>query len=167
MSAAAVVAPTPAEWRMAMGYFPTGVTIVTTWDGPEPVGSTINAFCSVSLEPPLLLICLDLKNPIRDALERARVFGVNILPEHGRAIAQRFAREPLTERFCEYPYRAHPGGAPQLEAAPVFVDCALEDLHLAGDHLIAVGRGLRVEHADAVSPLLYHRGQYPRFDPSI
>ena len=56
----ALRAPTPAEWRAAMGCFPSGVTIVTTWDGDEPVGSTINAFCSVSLTPPLLLICLDL-----------------------------------------------------------------------------------------------------------
>jgi 3-hydroxy-9,10-secoandrosta-1,3,5(10)-triene-9,17-dione monooxygenase reductase component len=166
-AAAAAPAPTPQEWRWAMGYFPTGVTIVTTWDGDEPVGSTINAFCSVSLDPPLLLICLDLKNPIRAAFERSGVFGVNILPEHGRPIAQRFAREPLDGRFCEFPYRAQPGGAPQLEAAPVFVDCALEQLHPAGDHLIAVGRGVRVEHAATVSPLLYHRGQFPRFDPSI
>jgi 3-hydroxy-9,10-secoandrosta-1,3,5(10)-triene-9,17-dione monooxygenase reductase component len=156
--------PSPADWRMAMGYFPTGVTIVTTWDGEEPVGSTINAFCSVSLDPPLLLICLDLKNPIRAAFERSRIFGVNILPEHGRAVAQRFAREPLADRFCEFPYRAAPGGAPHLAAAPVFVDCAVEDIHLAGDHLIAVGRGVRVEHAPGASPLLYHRGQYPRFD---
>jgi flavin reductase (DIM6/NTAB) family NADH-FMN oxidoreductase RutF len=160
-------APTAQEWRWAMGYFPTGVTIVTTWDGPEPVGSTINAFCSVSLDPPLLLICLDLKNPIRTAFERARIFGVNILPHDGRPIAQRFAREPLNDRFCEFPYRAAPGGAPQLTAAPVFIDCSLEDLHLAGDHLIAVGRGLRIEHAPDIRPLLYHRGQYPRFDPSV
>jgi flavin reductase (DIM6/NTAB) family NADH-FMN oxidoreductase RutF len=158
-------APTPAEWRTAMGYFPSGVTIVTTWDREEPVGSTINAFCSVSLEPPLLLICLDLKNPIRSALEAARIFGVNILPEDGRPIAQRFAREPLADRFREFPYRARPGGSPQLKAAPVFIDCAVTDIHAAGDHLIAVGRGLRIEHASTAAPLLYHRGQYPKLTP--
>jgi 3-hydroxy-9,10-secoandrosta-1,3,5(10)-triene-9,17-dione monooxygenase reductase component len=154
---------TPAEWRRAMGYFPTGVTIVTTWDGDEPVGSTINAFCSVSLEPPLLLICLDMKNPIRAAFERARIFGVNILPEHGRPIAQRFARDPQADRFHDFPYRVTAGGAPQLDVAPVFIDCALEDLHQAGDHLIAVGRGLRIAHASADAPLLYHRGAFPKF----
>jgi flavin reductase (DIM6/NTAB) family NADH-FMN oxidoreductase RutF len=145
-----------------MGYFPSGVTIVTTWDDGAPVGSTVNAFCSVSLDPPLLLICLDLKNPIRGAVETARIFGVNILHDEGQAFAQRFAREPLTDRFSEFPYRAAPGGAPQLEAAPVFIDCALEDLHAAGDHLIAVGRGLRIEHTSEASPLLYHRGKYPK-----
>jgi 3-hydroxy-9,10-secoandrosta-1,3,5(10)-triene-9,17-dione monooxygenase reductase component len=162
-----VSAPTPAVWRTAMGYFPTGVTIVTTWDGAEPVGSTISAFCSVSLEPPLLLICLDLKNPIRAAFEKARVFGVNILPEDGRHIAQRFAREPLTDRFCEFEHRCADGGAPQLADAPVFIDCVVENIHEAGDHLVAIGRGVRVEHAAEVSPLLYHRGKFPKFDPPI
>jgi 3-hydroxy-9,10-secoandrosta-1,3,5(10)-triene-9,17-dione monooxygenase reductase component len=157
--------PTPSEWRAAMGYFPSGVTIVTTWEDAAPVGSTVNAFCSVSLDPPLLLICLDLTNPIRAALGQAGVFGVNMLPEHGRPIAQRFAREPLTDRFCDYPYHAAPGGAPQLDAAPVFIDCVVENIHFAGDHLIAVGRGLRIEHASADAPLLYHKGGYPKMAP--
>ena len=154
--------PTPMEWRTAMGYFPTGVTIVTTWDGEEPVGSTINAFCSVSLEPPLLLICLDLKNPIRAALESSRLFGVNLLHEEGRVVAQRFAREPLTDRFREHPYQAAPGGAPRLLDAPVFVDCVAQDIHQAGDHLIVVGRGVRIEHTSGATPLLFHRGQFPK-----
>ena len=157
--------PTPAEWRAAMGYFPSGVTIATTWDDETPVGSTINAFCSVSLEPPLLLICVAALNPIHAPLRKAGVFGVNILPEDGRPIAQRFSREPLTDRFCDYPYHAAPGGAPQLDAAPVFIDCVVESIHFAGDHLIAVGRGLRIEHTSAVAPLLYHKGGYPKMAP--
>jgi 3-hydroxy-9,10-secoandrosta-1,3,5(10)-triene-9,17-dione monooxygenase reductase component len=152
--------PTPTEWRAAMGYFPSGVTIVTTWDGKAPVGSTINAFCSVSLDPPLLLICVDLKNPIREALEAAGLFGVNILHDEGRPVAHRFSHDPLTDRFCEYAYRFEPGGAPQLDVAPVFIDCAVESIHPAGDHLIAVGRGLRIEHTSAAEPLLYHKGQF-------
>ncbi|HLK24235.1 MAG TPA: flavin reductase family protein [Caulobacteraceae bacterium] len=154
--------PSPAEWRAAMGYFPSGVTIVTTWDGAEPVGSTVNAFCSVSLEPPLLLICIDRKNPIRRALERARIFGVNILPEDGGHIAHRFAREPVTDRFCEFGYRHEPGGSPQLDAAPVFIDCAIKSIHWGGDHLVAIGRGRRIIHASTATPLLYHKGAYPK-----
>lgn len=153
--------PSPTEWRQAMGYFPTGVTIVTTWDGEEPVGSTINAFCSVSLEPPLLLVCLDLKNPIREAFERTGVFGVNFLPDHGQPIARRFARDPLTGRFAEFPWRAAPGGAPQLDDAPVFIDCATQDVHAAGDHLVIIGRGLRIDRRGEAAPLLYHRGRFP------
>ena len=155
-------APTGAEWRAAMGFFPSGVTIVSTWDGEEPVGSTINAFCSVSLSPPMLLICVDLNNPIRAALERARIFGVNILDHECRHVARRFATEPLSGRFETFPHRAAPGGAPQLDLAPVFVDCAVEHIHTAGDHLIVVGRGGRIEHTPTATPLLYHKGQYPK-----
>ena len=161
-SRAACDAPGPAEWRAAMGFFPSGVTIVSTWDGPEPVGSTVNAFCSVSLSPPMLLICIDLANPIRAALESARIFGVNILGHECRQVARRFATDPLTGRFETFAHRAAPGGAPQLDCAPVFVDCAVEHIHAAGDHLIVVGRGVRIEHAATATPLLYHKGQYPR-----
>lgn len=157
-------APSPAEWRAAMGFFPSGVTIVSTWDGEEPVGSTINAFCSVSLSPPLLLICVGLANPIREALERARIFGVNILDHEGRHVARRFATDPLSGRFDAFAYRAAPGGAPRLDLAPVFVDCAVEHIHTAGDHLIVVGRGVRIEHALTATPLLYHKGQYPKLE---
>jgi flavin reductase (DIM6/NTAB) family NADH-FMN oxidoreductase RutF len=160
-----MIAPTASEWRHAMGYFPSGVTIVTTWDGEAPVGSTINAFCSVSLEPPLLLICLDLNNPIRVAFETCRVFGVNFLPEDGGPIARRFAREPLTDRFAEFAHRHAPGGAPQLDAAPLFIDCAVQDIHIAGDHLIAVGRGKRIDERSDAAPLLYHRGKFPKLAP--
>jgi len=159
-------APTPTEWRAAMGFFPSGVTIVSTWDGGEPVGSTVNAFCSVSLSPPMLLICIDLANPIRAALERARIFGVNILGHECRQVARRFATDPLTGRFETFAHRAAPGGAPQLDCAPVFVDCAVEHIHTAGDHLIVVGRGVRIEHTATATPLLYHKGQYPKLgDP--
>jgi 3-hydroxy-9,10-secoandrosta-1,3,5(10)-triene-9,17-dione monooxygenase reductase component len=165
MTGPPMTGPTSSEWRHAMGYFPSGVTIVTTWDGEAPVGSTINAFCSVSLEPPLLLICLDLNNPIRAALEASRVFGVNFLPEDGGPIARRFAREPLTDRFSEFAHRHAPGGAPQLDAAPMFIDCVVQDIYIAGDHLIAVGRGVRVDERSDASPLLYHRGKFPKLGP--
>jgi flavin reductase (DIM6/NTAB) family NADH-FMN oxidoreductase RutF len=154
---------TSAEWRAALGYFPSGVTIVTTWRDGAPVGSTVSSFCSVSLEPPLLLVCLDHNNPILAPLDRAGVFGVNILPEDGGVpIARRFAAEPQDDRFRDFAYAATLDGAPRLEVAPVFIDCRLESAHAAGDHMIVVGRGLRIEHASTVPPLLYHRGAFPR-----
>ncbi len=131
-----------------MGYFPTGVTIVTSWRDGAPVGATINAFCSVSLAPPMLLIC------------------VNILGHDGDALARHFAVAPEDERFTVYPYRATGAGAPQLEAAPVFIDCAVDSIHLAGDHFILTGRGLRTDHVSAEPPLLYHRGDFPKLWPS-
>lgn len=154
--------PTPTEWRAAMGYFPSGVTIVTSWDQGQPVGSTVSAFCSVSLTPPLLLICLDLSNPIRPAVEASGVFGVNILNHESGALALHFAGGPEIDRFEGHPYRAVEGGAPQLECAPVFIDCTVEHIHAAGDHLILVGRGTHIEHASSHPPLLYHKGQFPK-----
>jgi len=161
MSAAAAPAPTAAEWRAAMGYFPTGVTIVTTWRDGRPMGSTVNAFCSVSLVPPMLLVCLDLNNTITEPLQACGVFGINILPdEGGRDAAMHFATAPEDERFQRYAYRAHDGGAPQLEFAPVFVDCVLDSRTVAGDHVIFVGRGVRTQTVSPASPLLYHRGGF-------
>jgi 3-hydroxy-9,10-secoandrosta-1,3,5(10)-triene-9,17-dione monooxygenase reductase component len=143
-----------------MGSFPTGVTIVTSWQEGRPVGSTISAFCSVSLTPPMLLFCLDLANPLLGPVQASGVFGVNILAEEdGAAIARHFAINPETDRFERYPYRAEPGGAPQLQAAPVFIDCVVEQTMTAGDHLVLIGRGVRTAQAFAAQPLLYHQGQ--------
>lgn len=159
-------APTPAEWRTAMGYFPTGVTIVTSWRDGAPVGSTVNAFCSVSLDPPLLLVCLDVSNPICRPLVDTGLFGVNILAEDGGGeLARRFAISPEAGRFEQLGFRAKDGGAPQLVAAPVFVDCAVESVTRAGDHFVVVGRGVRIDRTPGVKPLLYHAGHFHGFEP--
>jgi 3-hydroxy-9,10-secoandrosta-1,3,5(10)-triene-9,17-dione monooxygenase reductase component len=158
--------PDPAEWRAAMGYFPTGVTVVTSWRQGAPIGSTINAICSVSLDPPLLLICLDLANPLCDPVADCSLFGVNFLGEDGRDLALRFGVAPDTARFAGLAYGATDGGAPQLDAAAVFVDCAVESISQAGDHLLVVGRGVRTSHGRAAAPLLYHRGGFPKLHVS-
>jgi flavin reductase (DIM6/NTAB) family NADH-FMN oxidoreductase RutF len=114
LSDTTALGPTPAEWRLAMGAFPTGVAVVTSWRGESPVGSTVNALCSVSLSPPLLLICLDRTNPICAPLEGCGVFGVNVLPhEGGPALAIRFSAAPEAERFTDLRYSAARPGAPQ------------------------------------------------------
>jgi len=154
---------TSAEWRAAMGSFPSGVTVVTSWDGAAPAGSTVSAFCSVSLDPPLLLVCLDRANPVLGPIEASGVFGVNILCEESRELAMRFGVASTAGWPEDAAYRAHPGGAPQLEAAPVFIDCTVEHLYPGGDHVIVVGRGARIDHASAAGPLLYHKGRFPRF----
>jgi 3-hydroxy-9,10-secoandrosta-1,3,5(10)-triene-9,17-dione monooxygenase reductase component len=162
LSDTTALGPTPAEWRLAMGAFPTGVAVVTSWRGESPVGSTVNALCSVSLSPPLLLICLDRTNPICAPLEGCGVFGVNVLPhEGGPALAIRFSAAPEAERFTDLRYSAARPGAPQFDVAPVFIDCVVEGVHPGGDHLIYVGRGVRAVHASGVAPLLYHRGAFP------
>ncbi len=154
--------PTPTEWRAAMGYFPTGVTVVTSWRDREPVGSTINAMCSVSLDPPMLLICLNHSNPLSGPVRRCGVFGINILGEEDQSLARHFATAPENERFKTLGFRTISGGAPQLDAAPVFIDCVVECVHEAGDHIILVARGVRTDIASNAPPLLYHRGAYSK-----
>ncbi|HEV2362744.1 MAG TPA: flavin reductase family protein [Caulobacteraceae bacterium] len=152
----------PVEWRLAMGRFPTGVTVVTSWKGPEPVGTTANALASVSLEPPLLLVCLDLKNPALAPIEACGVFGVNMLASDHLHLVRRFSQPPEENRFEGLAWRSAPGGAPELPDTAVFVDCALAQVHLAGDHKIIVGRGVRVSHNSDAGPLLYHKGAFPK-----
>lgn len=157
------VSPTPAEWRAAMGYFPTGVTVVTSWNGKTAIGSTINAFSSVSLEPPMLLICLNAINPLREPIEKSGVFGINIMAEHGHGQAMRFASG--NNEMEENEFQVVGKGAPQLIGAPVFIDCKVRDWHVAGDHFIVVGHGLRTDHAEPAPPLLYHKGKFPKMGP--
>ena len=153
--------PTPSEWRAAMGRFATGVTIVTSLDGETPVGTTVNAFCSVSLDPPLLLICLDHANPVLRPLEACGLFGVNFLDADCGDLAWRFGRDPMGGRFDAIEHHRD-GGAPRLGVATVFIDCRVEQTHDAGDHRIIVGRGLRIGDHREAPPLLFHRGQFPK-----
>ena len=154
-----VVSPT--EWRAAMGRFPSGVTIVTSWCRAEPVGTTVNAFCSVSLDPPLLLICLDHTNPALAPIEQVGRFGVNFLATGHDDLARRFGQQRETDRFAGLGWRAGEGGPPQLDVACLFIDCTLEQAHMAGDHKIIVGRGVSIDHASTAGPLLYHKGAFP------
>jgi flavin reductase (DIM6/NTAB) family NADH-FMN oxidoreductase RutF len=151
---------TAADWRAAMGRFPSGVTIVTSWEGETPVGTTVNAFCSVSLEPPLLLVCLAHDNPALAPIERSGLMGVNILSAHCGDLARLFGARLDNDRFDGLAWRARSGGAPRLDAACMFIDCVLEQAHAAGDHKIMVGRGVHLEHASG-PPLLYHKGAFP------
>jgi 3-hydroxy-9,10-secoandrosta-1,3,5(10)-triene-9,17-dione monooxygenase reductase component len=151
------------EWRAAMGRFATGVTIVTSWDGQEPVGTTVNAFCSVSLEPPLLLICLGHGNPVLGPIEAAGIFCVNILASECVDLAWRFGRDPSGGRFDAVEHHSD-GGAPRLAVATAFIDCRVEQTHDAGDHRIVVGRGLRVSDHREAPPLVFHRGQFPKLE---
>jgi flavin reductase (DIM6/NTAB) family NADH-FMN oxidoreductase RutF len=154
-------APTPLEWRAAMGRFPSGVTIVTAFDGDAPVGTTVNAFCSVSLDPPLLLICLDHSNPALRPIEATGRFGVNFLTHAHSELARLFGRDPDADRFSSVPFQAAPDEAPHIIGANVFIACHLEQAHGAGDHRILVGRGARIDHCGAEPPLLYHKGRFP------
>jgi 3-hydroxy-9,10-secoandrosta-1,3,5(10)-triene-9,17-dione monooxygenase reductase component len=149
---------TDVDLRRAMGHFATGVTVVTAADGDgHRHGSTANAVASVSLEPPLLLVCLREESLTLAALQDSGRFAVNVLHQRQRELAQRFARRGATWEDV-----AHRDGL--LDGALATLRCELHDVADGGDHRIVVGRVLAVEHRDE-SPLLFYRGAYTELQP--
>ncbi len=149
-----------AAWRAAMGSFASGVVIVTTLNGSgQPVGTTVSAFSSVSLEPPLLLVCLDHKSRTRAAARRAGHFCINILAADQGALARLFAGPGATDRFSGVATTTGTLGAPQITGALASIDCRLHALHTAGDHDILIGRGLHINAAPG-EPLIYSQGRF-------
>jgi flavin reductase (DIM6/NTAB) family NADH-FMN oxidoreductase RutF len=149
------------ELRRVMGHFATGVTVVTTRDvDGKPYGLTANAVCSVSLTPPLLLICVDKSAESHPALQRSRLFAVNVLALDHEDLSRRFAVSG-GDKFVDVPHRAGITGAPLLEGVLATAECRVVAVHDAGDHTIYIGE---VEHVDATGgdPLLFFRGQYRR-----
>lgn len=153
----------PDEFRRLLGLFATGVTVVTTCDADaRPTGLTVSAFASLSLDPPLVLVCVDHKSQTYPALLERGWFVVNVLTADQEAISRRFATTRL-DKFDGVPYRPSAQGLPRLEAALAHIECVTVSTHLAGDHTIFVGR---VEGATFGTghPLLYYRGTYHRLE---
>ena len=151
----------PDEFRRALGHFATGVTVVATCDGDgRPTGLTASAFTSVSLDPPLVLVCVDHKAQSYPALlERGR-FAVNVLGADQEAVSRRFATTRL-DKFDGVPFRLSPLELPLLDGALAQLECVTVSTHTEGDHTILVGRVERA-HLAAGAPLVYYRGRYDR-----
>lgn len=150
------------EFRSTMGLFATGVTVVTARVGQQVRGMTANSFTSVSLHPPLLLICVDRSASMHPLLEVADAFVVNILAADQRPVSDAFARRgDHDDAMGGMPYRAGALGAPILDGVLAWAECRVEARHAAGDHTIIVGRveGLSVERP-GVDPLLFFSGGY-------
>ncbi|WP_376795479.1 flavin reductase family protein [Thermogemmatispora sp.] len=128
-------------FRQVLGQFVTGVTVVTTRGSAGLVGLTVNAFSSVSLDPPLILVCIDLKSRTLQAIRESQVFAVNILSQEQEELARCFA-VPSEERyryFCHAPYRLSARGTPLLEGSLAFVEARLVADYPGGDHAILLG----------------------------
>jgi flavin reductase (DIM6/NTAB) family NADH-FMN oxidoreductase RutF len=147
------------ELRSAFGSFMTGVTIVTTMapDG-SPRGFTANSFTSVSLEPPLLLICIGKQAASLDVFRQAGGFAVNILSEAQKDISALFASK-RADKFEAASWRPGPFGSPLIEGAAAWFDCARYQMIDAGDHVILMGHVEAFSYSDA-NPLGYARGHY-------
>jgi flavin reductase (DIM6/NTAB) family NADH-FMN oxidoreductase RutF len=142
-----------------MGAYPTGVTIVAAREeGGEPFGLTVNSFTSVSLEPPLVLVCIGRTSTAHDRLVSAEHFAVSLLAGDQDAVAWRFAQEPSEGRFDDARWTPAPSGAPILDGALAWLDCETHEVLEGGDHSIIVGRVAEAEVTDRPA-LLFHRGR--------
>jgi len=146
------------DFRKVMGHFATGVTVVASRkpDG-EPVGLTVNAFTSVSLDPPLILICLHQDADAHDFLLQAGHFGVSILTEDQQELALSFSRADSGDRFRDLAVFDGPLGSPLIRGALAWLDCRVSRAHTGGDHSIIVAEVVECEAGEG-DPLLFFKG---------
>jgi flavin reductase (DIM6/NTAB) family NADH-FMN oxidoreductase RutF len=149
------------DFRVALGTFATGVTIVTGRDANGArIGLTANSFASVSLTPPLVLWSLARAAGSMPAFARGSHYAINILAADQRELAERFASKTLVDRFAGLAWREGVGGAPLLDGAAAVLECFNRSRYEEGDHVIFVGE---VEHCTTrpgASPLIFHGGRY-------
>lgn len=145
-----------------LGSFTTGITIVTARLDGLLHGMTANAFSSVSLDPPLILLCVDHAARMHEFIAQSGAFAVNILSEEQEHLARQFARggRPLEGEFAAAPYTTGVTGCPLLTGTVGFLECLLHDAFEGGDHTVYLGRVQSASASAERRPLLLHRGQY-------
>lgn len=149
------------ELRRVMGHFATGVTVITTKDkSGAPNGLTANAFMSLSLEPPLVIISVDKKATCYPCFELENGFTVNFLSEDQEEISRRFATKGA-DKFADLKWRPGANGAALIEGVLGSVECKINECYDGGDHTIVVGEILSVA-ANGDRPLLFFKGKYQR-----
>jgi flavin reductase (DIM6/NTAB) family NADH-FMN oxidoreductase RutF len=147
------------EFRAALGRFASGVTVVTTKDKSGRLhGITVSAFCSVSLDPPLILVCIDKLAGSHAAFEEIETFVVSILREDQQHYSDLFASH-LSDKFDGIDYLETADGVPLLKDALVNMECRLVNSHASGDHTIFVGEITKSFVTDG-NPLIYFQGNY-------
>ena len=151
----------PQELRRVMGHFATGVTVITTKDKEGgPNGLTANAFMSLSLNPPLILISVDKSATCYSCFELHNGFTVNFLSEGQEEISRRFATKGI-DKFAEINWREGSNGAAILDGVLGHIECKVTQSYDGGDHTIVVGEILDV-NASGERPLLFFKGKYQR-----
>jgi flavin reductase (DIM6/NTAB) family NADH-FMN oxidoreductase RutF len=152
------------DFRHAMGHFATGVTVITSVDEDgEPVGTTANAVTSLSLDPPLVLVCFDRESLTLRAVRGHGAFVVNVLAAPQQQLSTNFARRGLAAAWDGVRHRRGPTGSPRLEDVLAVLECTVEHALPGGDHEIIVGRVRHAETSrDHIAPLLFYRGTYAK-----
>jgi flavin reductase (DIM6/NTAB) family NADH-FMN oxidoreductase RutF len=153
----------PAQFRRAMGLIPTPVTVVTAAGSDGPAGATANAVSSLSLEPMLMLACLDRGSRTLLAVQAANSFGVNVLGAGQEDLARAFStKAPVAEKWEGVGWSDF-AGVPALDGAIVRVACELQDVIAGGDHVIVTGAVIELE-VDPGPALVFHGGVYSALD---
>jgi flavin reductase (DIM6/NTAB) family NADH-FMN oxidoreductase RutF len=149
----------PERFRAALGAYPTGVTVVTAIGPNGPSGATANAVTSLSLEPPMMLACLDRGSRTLTSVRAQGRFGVNALAAGQEGLARRFSgKDPEPEQWEAVEW-SESDDLPRIRGALMWVACELRDLIDGGDHLILTGKVLAADSREG-RPLLFHRGDY-------
>jgi flavin reductase (DIM6/NTAB) family NADH-FMN oxidoreductase RutF len=142
-----------------MARFPTAVTIVTAIGPSGPAGATANAVTSLSLDPPMMLACLDLGSRTLIAVESSRRFGINVLASDQADLARQFStKDPHPEKLEGVAWEER-DGVPMIRGAVMWLGCELKDVHDGGDHAIATGTVIGLDAGEG-EPLLFHDGDY-------
>jgi flavin reductase (DIM6/NTAB) family NADH-FMN oxidoreductase RutF len=153
-------------YRRTCSLFATGVTVITTVDGNgHPHGMTVNSFSSVSLDPPLVLVCIDLKNAILGHFLTSACFAVNILAEHQEDVSRRFS-SAAERRFHGMDWSPGVSGVPLLAGVLAHMECALAKTFEAGDHAMLVGEVRQAWYREG-KPLVYFRSSYQNISEKI
>lgn len=153
----------PAHFRRTCARFPTGVTILTVLDAQgAPRGMTASSFTSVSLSPPLVLVCVDHRATVMEHLRQADHVGINILSEGQHELSARFARRG-EDRFEGVAWSPGHHGVPLIPGVLASFECAIHQMVDAGDHAILISQVLHAEHRDG-RPLVYFGSGYHRLD---
>lgn len=147
-----------------VGLLPTGVTVVSSFSASGPAGATASAVCSLSLDPMMMLVCLDLGSRTLAAVKLAGRFGINVLGLDQREAAEVFASKAgQDEKWQSVRWRRHLDVA-VIEGCPAHIVCDLQEVIGGGDHVILTGNVLEVE-AQPGEPLVYHGGLFRALDP--
>jgi flavin reductase (DIM6/NTAB) family NADH-FMN oxidoreductase RutF len=152
------------DFRRIMGHFVSGVVVVASRrpDSGVPCGLTASSVASVSLEPPLVLVCVDKNADSHDCILESGFFSLNILASGQEKMSRRFASWDLRDKFSGIDHWTGESGAPILTESLAWLDCRVWASYPGGDHTIFVGEVLAGDSTDD-APLLYYRGGYGRF----
>jgi flavin reductase (DIM6/NTAB) family NADH-FMN oxidoreductase RutF len=152
----------PLEFRGIIGHFATGVTVITTSAGDQLHGMTANAVSSLSLDPVMVLICVDKTTFTHRVLDQGGVFVVNILGEQQEAMSRIFAKkgEPETGTLRGQAFRLGETGAPILDGCLAYIECRVANVMAGGDHSIFLGEVVSEGVEEEMRPLLFYRGGY-------